>query len=227
MRRRRHGSRTGRRPARRPADDPSRREPPQAMTFGRMHTSSTDPTPRDGGLPQGRGAAPRNVPCGARSRWSRARPDATAPAQRDEPVEPRREVAVPPGPPAAIARGYLPPFDGARRDAGRVRQVLSDLSVRASWPPSACSRTRTRGRLRRWPRPPGPLHESLGEGAAGGACFAAAPGWRGGPAGKSGCRRDCPRRPDGAVAHDPRARRSRRGAGRGDLCRWVLGHCKL
>jgi hypothetical protein len=37
---------------------------------------------------------------------------------------------VPPAP-EDVARGFLPPFDGVRRDAAAVRQVLSDVSVRA------------------------------------------------------------------------------------------------
>jgi hypothetical protein len=33
--------------------------------------------------------------------------------------------------PHGVSRGYLPAFDGSRRDAAAVRQVLSDVSVRA------------------------------------------------------------------------------------------------
>jgi hypothetical protein len=137
--------------------------------------------------------------------------------------------AVPPaGPhaPRGASRGYLPPFDGSRRDAAAVRHVLSNVAVQADAALGlvAGEDRRAVALLAETARA---LHELLGGGR---------PGAPGAPA---------PARPAGGVPDGgerlpaalvrvarmeqwitTRAHEDAAAEAAADLCLWVLEHCE-
>jgi hypothetical protein len=134
--------------------------------------------------------------------------------------------AVPRAPHGDV-RGYLPPFDGGRRDAAAVRQVLSDVSVRAELAAVGLVAGEDRRAVAMLAETARALHGLLGD-ARPGAPASPAPAR---PAG--GVPRGGERLPAALVRVarmeqwlTTRAHEDAAAEPAADLCLWVLEHCE-